>query len=134
MLRVAVRLLHLYLIFRIVCCPCLTGQNIHDRATLSLFAWGGAASVPSDELGNPDDLATEAGACMCDGASAPSCPDCPPPDRSGSPIDAPDHLLALVSSIGRDGLTDLPPAPPPLRSPEPSDARIVRARLQSFRC
>src|SRR5690606_23946478 len=103
MSRAAV-LLHLYLIVRIVCCPCLTGQNVHDRATRSLFAWGGAATVTIDDLSNPEDVATEAGACMCDGADTPSCPDCPPADRVGVPIDPPDDSPALITCLGVDGL------------------------------
>ena len=107
MRRVAV-LLHLYLIFRIVCCPCLTGQNVHDQATRSLFLWSGSTMIVEDDLGNPLDTSTEAGACMCDGANAPTCPDCPPPDQTGSPLEAP-AIIEAITFVGVDALIDATP-------------------------
>ena len=131
--RVLVILLHVYLMIRIVCCPCLSGQNVHDRTSRSFFAWGGAESVPSDDLGHPDDVATEAGACMCDGASTTSCPDCPPVDRVGVSLDL-FELPALISSISLDGFAPDRRISPPFRGPDPLAAQTVRAQLQNFRC
>ncbi|QDV33973.1 hypothetical protein [Tautonia plasticadhaerens] len=130
--RVAV-LLHLYLVVRIICCPCLTGQNVHDMPTRSLFAWGGAESVPSDDLTNPEDRASEAGACMCDGATSTTCPDCPPADRTGVELTDPGPPVPLCS-VGLAGLLPDRAARPPTPPPVPLDAMTVRALLQNFRC
>jgi hypothetical protein len=126
-------LLHLYLIVRVVFCPCLTGQNVHDRPTRSLFAWGGAAHLPSDDLGNPEDRASEAGVCMCDGATSPSCPEFLPPDRSPAEVGDPPPP-AFLCPTGPELLLPDRSARPPGPTPAPIDARTVRALLQIFRC
>lgn len=125
-------LLHLYLVVRIVCCPCLTGQSVHDRPTRSLFAWGGAETVPSDDLADPDGRASDAGACMCDGATSATCPDCPPADRTGVELTDPGPPV-LLCRVGLPALPDRA-ARPPTTPPAPIDAMTVRALLQNFRC
>ena len=130
-MKLVAAILHVYLIVRIVACPCLWGGRFHDAATRALFTYAGAAGVPDDDLADPSRSGQQE-TCMCDGADAPSCPVLPPPDLDGQPLvdldelDAP-SLLEVVEPTADD-------FPDPPRGPDPIDAGTLRAQLQNFRC
>ena len=125
--RVAV-LFKCWLLFRIVACPCLSGESFHDWSSLAFYRWAGAATIPSDDLADPFSV-PDPGPCICDGALVSSCsPACI--------IDRSDELLVewampLMRSVK---LPDADLRVRLARAPSQISALPVRAMLQNFRC
>ncbi len=121
-------LFKIWLLFRIVVCPCLTGENFHDWSSLAFYRWAGAATIPSDDLSDPFSV-PDFGPCLCDGALTSTCSPCWINDRSGEFLD--EWAIPLVRSV------DLAVAHLNERlviATRRNSALSVRAMLQNFRC
>lgn len=117
-----------WLVFRIVACPCLSGESFHDWSSLAFYRWAGAATIPSDDLADPFSV-PEPGPCICDGAIESSCSPCLVTDRSGELLA--EWAMPLIRSL------DVPDADlrvRPARATRQIGALVVRAMLQNFRC
>lgn len=117
-----------WLLFRIVACPCLSGESFHDWSSLAFYRWAGAATIPSDDLSDPFSV-PDLGPCICDGAPTSTCSPCWVDDRSG-------ELLSewAIPSKQSVALPDAEFSVRRLRPPSPFRALPVRAMLQNFRC
>jgi hypothetical protein len=117
-----------WLLFRIVACPCLSGESFHDWSSLAFYRWAGAATIPSDDLSDPFSV-PDLGPCICDGAPTSTCSPCWQADRSGELLA--EWAIPLTQSVDRpDAGLD---ARLVTRTRQ-RDALAVRAVLQNFRC